>query len=73
MQTEDVEEAQGHSSTAASPVKRQSCGEGLRCTNTDPGTAEKGQLDHMDDEVAQVKQHSVKQKKINNISLARKS
>ena len=72
---DDVDEVQGHSSTPASPVKCQSSEKASDVQTKILEQLERvnSRLDHMEDEVAQVKQHSAKQKKISSLSLASKS
>ena len=60
-----MDKLQGHSSTPVSPVNRQSSEKVSDAQTKILKQLEKvnSRLDHMEDEVAQVKQHSVKQKK----------
>ena len=69
---DDVDEVQGHSSTPVSSVKCQSSEKASDVQTKILEQLERvnSRLDHMEDEVAQVKQHSAKQKKISSLSLA---
>ena len=69
-----MDEVQGHSSTPVSCVKCQSSDKvsDVQTKILEQLERVNSRLDHMEDEVAQVKQHSVKQKKISSPSLASK-